>query len=87
MKHHVLKCDPEHFVQLKIGAKTFEIRQNDRGYKLGDTLEIQPYDRARQCFIDHDPLHFLVTHILYGPAYDALPEGWCIMSIKPYEHD
>lgn len=48
MKHE-LKVWPAYFVALADGRKTFEVRKNDRGFLLGDTLvlkEWRPSDRT-----------------------------------------
>ncbi len=37
-KEHELKTDAEPFLDIVRGIKTFEIRVNDRGFKVGDTL-------------------------------------------------
>ena len=44
-KTHELKILPEYFIAVKGGRKTFEIRKNDRDFKVGDNLilkEIYP---------------------------------------------
>lgn len=44
---HELTIDPGHFDRVATGAKTVEIRKDDRGYTVGDTLLLQewvPFD-------------------------------------------
>lgn len=36
--HHVIKCYFEYFGAVWLGVKTFEVRLNDRNYKVGDTV-------------------------------------------------
>lgn len=43
-KEHVLKILPEYFEAQKSGKKAFEIRKNDRNYKVGDYLKLNEYD-------------------------------------------
>lgn len=38
MNHHRLKIYPEHYNNVKSGTKTFEIRDNDRGFQKGDLV-------------------------------------------------
>jgi hypothetical protein len=40
MKHHRLKIAPFFFEAVCKGIKTFEIRNNDRGYVAGDTATL-----------------------------------------------
>lgn len=40
MTVHVLKCDHEPFTALWDGVKTCEVRKDDRGYAVDDTLKL-----------------------------------------------
>jgi len=44
MKTHELKIKPEYFNPVISGEKTFEIRKNDRDYKVGDYLILKEYE-------------------------------------------
>ena len=44
MVKHTLKTWPEYFQAVARGAKTFEIRKNDRNFQVGDELELVEYD-------------------------------------------
>ncbi|VVB53356.1 Uncharacterised protein [uncultured archaeon] len=41
---HNLKCWPEYFKAVKERFKTWEVRKNDRGYKVGDILQLAEWD-------------------------------------------
>ncbi|NEZ54976.1 DUF3850 domain-containing protein [Adonisia turfae] len=43
---HNLKSWPHHFWPVVRGEKPFEIRKNDRDFKVGDYLALQEYDPA-----------------------------------------
>jgi ASC-1-like (ASCH) protein len=45
---HFLKIQPQYFNAVLSGAKTFEIRKNDRHFQLGDTLFLQEFDTETQ---------------------------------------
>jgi hypothetical protein len=85
---HELKTDPEVFDDVAAGNKTFEIRRDDRGFKVGDTLILR---RTKYSGAEMRHGHLLiytgetarrtVTHILRGPVY-GLKDGWVIMSLN-----
>ena len=41
---HELKIWPQYFHKVKDGSKTFEVRENDRGFQCGDTVILREYD-------------------------------------------
>lgn len=46
---HTLKCWPEYFAPVKEGKKTFEIRKDDREFKVGDVLELKEFQPCPTC--------------------------------------
>ena len=44
MTTHTLKIWPEYFEDVATGYKNFEIRLNDREYKIGDQLHLREHD-------------------------------------------
>lgn len=81
MKTHNLKCWPEYFRAVLNGEKTFELRFNDRDYRVGDVLVLEEYDNKEErntgC-----TLTMKVTYIL--DAAPGLQPGWVAMAIKFY---
>ena len=63
---HDLKCWPMFFEQLKSGEKTFEIRKDDRGYKVHDILMIREFDGTLNEYTASAPLWFRVTSVMKG---------------------
>lgn len=45
---HALKTWPEFFKEVQEGNKPFEVRKNDRGFKVGDTVILQEYIPAEK---------------------------------------
>lgn len=43
MTTHDLKLHPEYYEAVILGVKTFEIRKNDRNYKVGDKVILHEY--------------------------------------------
>lgn len=96
MTEHNLKCWPEHFAPLRDGTKTCELRLDDRGFAVGDTLVLWEWDselyadaRADGCtteeasaFATTGRTHrVMVTHVLRGGPW--LAPGYVAMSVRP----
>lgn len=62
MAIHKLKIDSKYFDAVLKGFKTFEIRKNDRNYKVGDKLILQEYDPEKQVCTGYELLAF-ITYI------------------------
>ena len=42
---HELKIDPKYFELVQDGIKNWEIRKNDRKFKVGDILRLKEYNK------------------------------------------
>ena len=65
------------------GRKTFEIRKNDRGFEVGDTLILKEWNPTYRMPTGREQ-HCEITYILEGnkeTVQYGLKEGFCIMSI------
>ena len=85
---HELKVDPDVFSELVTGRKTFELRYNDRNFKVGDTLRLREtrhsaaeMKKGAQLLYTGYWLRYEVTHAIYAPNW-GLQDGWVAMSIK-----
>lgn len=76
---HMLKVWPEQFNDTATGRKTFEIRLNDRGYRVGDVLILREYDPVMERFNER-ACKRVVSHILAGNQF-GLAEGFVAMSL------
>lgn len=62
---HELKVWPEYFVALKSGAKPFEIRKDDRGFREHDLLLLREYSPGYDEYTGREVLA-RVTYCLRG---------------------
>lgn len=89
MAEHKLKTWPVYFWEVRRGVKSFEIRHDDRGYQVGDTLILQEFIprgyRSQGGKYSGEEHRALVTHIMRGgnPFLEGLPSTTVIMSICP----
>ena len=78
MTTHELKIWPEYYDAILDGRKKFEIRSDDRNFKVGDYLYLRDWYPKFQEYSGRE-CQVRVTYILEGPH--AIP-GYCIMSIE-----
>ncbi len=81
MKIHKLKTWPEYFDQVQKGIKTFEIRRDDRGFEIGDQLELMEYDQELNTFTGA-VCKRRITCIIQGGQF-GLNKGFVAMGIEP----
>lgn len=78
-KIHHLKIESKFFNEVKIGKKKFELRKNDRGFKVGDKIilfeinQVGAYTGEQLCCD--------ITYILTD-YYTGIESGYCILSIR-----
>lgn len=82
-KLHDLKIAPEHFAGQIDGTKTFELRFDDRGFDIGDTLTLREYKDGQYtgAWVGRR-----VVGLLRGPVL-GLAEGWVILSTSRTQKD
>jgi ASC-1-like (ASCH) protein len=75
MKHE-LKLATDFFGSVSAGNKTFEIRFNDRNYKVGDTLVLKEFNT----FTEEYTGRVIEKKVTYITNY-AQQDGFIVMSI------
>jgi|CXWL01.1.fsa_nt_gi hypothetical protein len=81
MTIHELKCWPEQFAALRDGIKSFELRMNDRDYRVGDTLRLREwYPDDERYDDDKDAGEYTGRSVDAEVTY--MIEGACLMSIE-----
>lgn len=77
---HDLKILPDYFGEVRSGLKTFEIRKNDRNFRLGDRLFLREYKNGKFTGQVEEVL------ITYMTDY-AQKDGYVVMGISKCEHE
>jgi hypothetical protein len=84
---HELKTWPQYFQRVKDGSKTFEVRKNDRGFQLGDSVVLREWDPNSENstaitpkgYTDEKPLEFKIGYIF------VLDSDRVIFSLIPFK--
>ena len=76
---HQLKCKSKYFEDVVSGKKTFEVRENDRDFHLGDYLALN--ELAANGIETGTSALFRVVYMLNNSMY--CKEGFVILGIKP----
>lgn len=77
MVTHKLKIDPKYFRYVSIGAKTFEIRKNDRNFHVEDKLLLCEYDRNKKEYTGNQ----LTATITYITDF-AQKDGYIVIALN-----
>ena len=96
MTTHELKIWPEFFEAVASGAKTFDVRLNDRSFASGDVLDLREWKPAYVNSANGDytgrTLKMLVTYVMHGGVQPGLimplrgiVKGYCVLGIKSIE--
>ena len=69
-RYHELKTIQPYFELVQLGIKAFEIRKNDRDYKVDDYLLLKEYDPDAG-YVDSKPVIARIKYILNNEEYVA----------------
>jgi hypothetical protein len=69
---HELKIRPEYFEAVVFGRKGFEIRKNDRGFKVGEWLHLMEWEREKYTGRDAHVQITYVTDFMQRDGYVVL---------------
>lgn len=78
-QHHYLKCETEYYQAVEKGEKTFELRKNDRDYKVYDMIYLKEVVNGVETGRVLPPKE--IVYILHGGKW-GLEEGFCIIQMK-----
>ncbi len=86
MKHHELKTDKEPFNASWWGWKQYEIRKNDRDFRVGDQLSLRETVYSGEEMRNGKPLKYtgrcLGREIMEVRTNYGLKDGWCILGVN-----
>ena len=74
---HELKILPEYYEEVKCGNKHFELRKNDRNYKVHDTLRLRAWKDVE--YLNKAPLDREIKYILKDCKEYGLMDGFVIL--------
>jgi len=78
MKTHYLKTWPKFFEDVASGKKTFELRKDDRGFEIGDTVILDEWCPDKKEFTKRR-YNFTIKYKLTGGQF-GLENGYCILN-------
>lgn len=87
MKTHVVKSWPDFFAPIKSGERSFELRNNDRHYQVGDVLHLREFDDRTGKYTGAE-IKKRITYVLTStgpgaiPPYHGLSQGYGILALK-----
>ena len=74
---HELKIFPKYFNEVQSHNKRFELRKDDRDYRVGDWILLKEFENGsytgRRCG------YFCITYILRNCSEYGLADGYCII--------
>ena len=81
MKYHYLKTWPVFYADVECGAKTFEVRKNDRNFQVGDILCLREYEPKTKEYSGENLL-VSVDYTIHLNGLPDIPDGFIGMSIS-----
>jgi hypothetical protein len=84
MKRHELKTWPGYFALIRSGAKPFDVRFNDRGFAVGDTLVFLEFDPESSSYTD-EAEEREVSAVLTDTDRFGVQTGYVVLGFKPPE--
>lgn len=76
---HELKIQPKYFKMVKWGIKKFELRKDDRNYKVGDLITLREYENGE--YTGKEIKNLPIWYILRDCPEYGLKEGYCILGL------
>lgn len=75
--HHFLKTESKYYQEVESGNKNFELRKNDRDFRVGDVVYLEEVVNGKVTGRMLRPVE--IKYVLKGGKY-GLPETHCIFN-------
>ncbi len=75
--HHNLKAHPDSYNLIVSCKSPVQLRQNDRGFKVGDTCTFNQWNPEKKFFTGHKTVPMKILIVL--EKHKGLTEGWCLI--------
>ena len=86
MTIHSMKLKDEFFDAVQCGMKNFEVRYDDRGFRIGDIVEMKRTFDGLPPIDDDEVIKRRIVYILRHEDFpDALKEGYVVLGLSPME--
>ena len=81
MKIHKLKILPKFFEAVASGRKTFEIRKNDRDFKVGDYVRLQEWTVDGHYYTGAE-IAGKITYLLTSDDFEGIASGYAVFAFE-----
>lgn len=77
---HELKVYPQFWPSVKNGSKPFEVRRNDRNFRVGDLVKLFAYD-PKSGYVDRSvSVSYPITYVLHHEDFPiGVPIGFVVL--------
>lgn len=79
--HHVLKTETKYYQAVERGEKTFELRKNDRDFKVGDMIYLKEIVNGIETGRQLPPKEIIYIFMDFD-IVDGLKSGYCILQLR-----
>ena len=80
---HELKTWPEPYKAIKEFRNLFEVRKDDRGFMIGDTLHLREWNPKTELYTGHG-MEATIQYIFKDPGMGLLQENVVVLSLDQF---
>lgn len=79
MTRHELKVHPQFWDGIKHGSKPFEVRRNDRHFRVGDICVLREYN-PEHGYVSQDTVNYPITYVLHHEDFPiGIQRGFVVL--------